>query len=147
MIQPDGTVQHVLRIHADPEIVWEFWTDPVRLCEWWATEAEVQARPGGACRIDLGRGAVMRGEFVEVEPFERLVFTFGWEPVEGAPNVLPGQSHVEVTLTPDDDHTILTLRHTGLRGDAIRQHDDGWSHFLPLLVDAVGRDFRLDQST
>ena len=57
----------------------------------------------------------MRGEFVELVPHERIVFTFGWDPTDGARRRShPGRRRVEVTLTPDGDDTILALRHTGL---------------------------------
>ena len=42
------------------------------------------------------------------------MFSFGWEAIDGAPDVPPGSTRVEVTLTADDGDTILTLRHSGL---------------------------------
>ncbi len=40
-------VEETVRIAAPPEIVWRYWTDPVRLCAWRGVGAEVDARPGG----------------------------------------------------------------------------------------------------
>ena len=68
-----------------------YWTDPERMCEWWGAAAELDPRPGGICRVDSRSGGIMRGEFVELVPYERLVFTFGWEPTEGAPAVPPAR--------------------------------------------------------
>ena len=79
----------------------------------------------------------MVGEFVELVPHERIVFTFGWEPTPGAPGVAPGSTRVEVTLTADAGDTIMTLRHSGLPAAVADEHDAGWGHFLPLLVSAV----------
>ena len=86
-----------------------------------------------------GSGGVMRGEYVELVPHERIVFTFGWDPNDTVPDVPPGSTVVEVTLTPDGDGTILALRHTGLPTAAARdQHHAGWGHFLPALAAAAG---------
>ena len=49
----------------------------------------------------------MRGEYVELVPHERIVFSFGWDPTDGAPDVAPGSTLVEITLTADGDDTIM----------------------------------------
>ena len=131
-------VEQTLRIDARPETVWRYWTDVRRMCEWWATAAELEPRPGGTCRVELGGGPVMRGEFIELVPYERIVFTFGWEPTGGAPAVAPGSTRVDVTLAPDGSGTILTLRHSGIPAAHADQHRAGWAHFLPLLAAGAG---------
>ena len=40
---------------------------------------------GGACVVKLGGGGVVRGEYVELGPYERIVFSVGWDPTGGAP--------------------------------------------------------------
>jgi len=132
-------VEQTLRIAARPETVWRYWTDPERMCDWWGTAADLDPRPGGAYIVEMGNGGVMRGEYVELVPHERIVFTFGWDPHEGAPPVAPGSTRVEVTLTPDGDDTILALRHTGLPASARDEHRAGWSHFLDLLAAAPSK--------
>jgi uncharacterized protein YndB with AHSA1/START domain len=130
-------VEQTLRISASPETVWRYWTDPERMCDWWGAVAELDPRPGGAYVVEMGGGGVMRGEYVELVPHQRIVFTFGWDPSEGAPDVAPGSTVVEITLTPDGDDTILALRHTGLPPAAAAEHRSGWAHFLPILVVAA----------
>jgi uncharacterized protein YndB with AHSA1/START domain len=132
-----AVVEQTLRIAARPETVWRYWTDPERMCAWWGTAADLDPRPGGAYVVEMGGGPVMRGEYVELVPHERIVFSFGWEPIEGAPPVPPGSTLVEVTLTADGEDTILALRHTGLPPRARDEHRAGWGHFLPLLAGAV----------
>ena len=132
-----GVVEQTLRIDARPETVWRFWTDPVRMCEWWGAAADLDPRPGGVCRVEMGGGGVMVGEYVELVPHERIVFTFGWEATEGAPPIEPGSTRVEVTLAPDADATIMTLRHTGIPISVVDEHRGGWAHFLPLLARAA----------
>jgi uncharacterized protein YndB with AHSA1/START domain len=131
------TVEQTLRIKARPETVWRYWTDPQRMCDWWGAAAELDPRPGGTCRIEMGGGPAMVGTYVELVPHERIVFTFGWEPTDGAPDVPPGSTRVEVTLTADGGDTIMSLRHTGLPGAFADEHAAGWGHFLPVLVAAV----------
>jgi len=132
-----SVVEQTLRISAKPETVWRYWTDPQRICDWWGEAAELDPRPGGAYVVEMGGGPVMRGEYVELVPHERIVFSFGWDPMESGPDVAPGSTLVEITLTPDGDDTILALRHTGLPAAARDEHAGGWAHFLPLLAAAA----------
>jgi uncharacterized protein YndB with AHSA1/START domain len=136
----DTVVEQTLHISARPETVWRYWTDPERMCDWWGVAADLDPRPGGGCVIEMEGGGVMRGEYVELVPHERIVLTFGWDPMEGAPEVAPGSTVVEVTLAADDGDTILTLRHSGLPASARAKHTEGWGHFLPLLGAAAGHD-------
>ncbi len=130
-------VEQTMRISARPETVWRYWTDPQRMCDWWGAAAELDPRPGGLCRVEMGAGQVMRGEYLELLPYERLVFSFGWEPIDGFSAIPPGQSRVEVTLIEDAGDTILTLRHTGIPEAFTELHASGWSHFLALLAAAT----------
>lgn len=138
MIDRDlGVVEQTVRIEARPETVWRYWTDPDRMCAWWGESAELDARPGGRCIVDLGGGAIMRGEYVELVPYERVVFSFGWDPHDDAPAVPAGSSQVEVTLVAADGDTTMTLRHTGIPTDERGRHDDGWHHFLSRLASSA----------
>jgi uncharacterized protein YndB with AHSA1/START domain len=75
-----NVVERTVRIGARPETVWKYWTDPQRMCAWWGAAAELEPWPGGVCRVEMGGGPVMVGEYLEFVPYERLVFSFGWEP-------------------------------------------------------------------
>jgi uncharacterized protein YndB with AHSA1/START domain len=130
-------VEQTLRVAARPETVWRYWTDPERMREWWG-QALLEPSPGGRCRVEMDQGPVMSGEFVELVPHERIVFTFGWEPMPDGPIVPPGSTVVEITLVDDDGDTIMTLRHRGLPAAHAAEHRSGWEHFLPLLAGAAG---------
>jgi uncharacterized protein YndB with AHSA1/START domain len=102
---------------------------------WQGTKAELDPRPGGVFRVWMDEDSVARGEFVEVEPPNRVVFTWGWEGNEGVP---PGSTTVELTLQADGDGTVLSLRHTGLPdGEAAAMHEEGWRFFIGRLATAV----------
>jgi len=103
---------------------------------WKGQDVILEPSPGGRFRARLNDRAIARGEFVEVDPPHRVVFTWGWEG-EGHP-VQPGSSTVEVTLTPDGDGTLVRLVHSGLPSDEERKnHASGWDHYLSRLVAAA----------
>src|SRR5438874_12824597 len=70
---------------APRELVFRTWTDPQHVEQWWGPHGfsnpvmEWDARPGGAIRNHMrgpdGTIYPSRGEFLEVVPPERLVFT------------------------------------------------------------------------
>ena len=138
MTEPDTkVVEQTVRISARPETVWRYWTDPQRMCDWWGATAELDPRPGGICRVEMGGGPVMRGEYIELVPYERIVFSFGWEPTDAGPDIAPGSSTVEVTLVADAGDTIMVLRHTGIPDAYVDRHRAGWEQFLALLAGAA----------
>ena len=126
---PLETIEQVVHIDAAPETVWSFWTEPARLCEWWGVEADAVAETGGVFRVVMDGGPVMLGEFLELEPPHRLLFSFGWE--GGAPGgpLPPGSSRVEVVLDDQAGGTRLTLRHELPATHAV-DHARGWSFFI-----------------
>ncbi len=133
----DGVVEQTVRIAARPQTVWRYWTEPDRMRDWWAAEADVDPRPGGICWVDLADGGTIRGEYVELVPYERIVFTFGWEESRVTDEIPPGSTLVEVTFVEEGGDTVMTLRHSGLPRTVIELHHAGWGHHLPMLVAAV----------
>lgn len=131
-------IEREVRIAATPETVFSFFTEPEKYVRWKGQKAELDPRPGGVFRVDFDGKDIARGEFVEVEPYRRLVFTWGWEG-EGHP-IPPGSSIVEVTLEPDGDGTMVRLVHRDLPEGAVPKHAEGWDLFLPRLVEAVAAD-------
>jgi uncharacterized protein YndB with AHSA1/START domain len=77
VLRPDAGELEV-RIQARPETVFEFFVDPEKMTRWKGTEAELDPRPGGRYRVGgIAGGATVVGEFVEIDPPRRLVFTWG----------------------------------------------------------------------
>ena len=66
-------------IDATPETIWPFLTEADKHVEWIGTVAEIDPRPGGIYRVLVGGQHQSAGEFVEVVPKEKVVFTFGWD--------------------------------------------------------------------
>ena len=122
-----------IRINARPETVFPYLTDPDRMVMWMGVSANLDPRPGGIYELNVNKDNHARGEYVEVTPYSRVVFTFGWEGEGG--DVPPGSSRVEITLTPESDGTLLRLRHEGLSTDESRKaHTQGWTHFVDRLA-------------
>lgn len=128
-----------IMIDASPDTIWPFLTDPTKLVEWHGTEAEIDPRPGGVYRVLVGGKSQSTGEYVEVVPKEKIVFTFGWDQEDhGIP---PGSTTVEITLHREGHKTRVRLVHRGLPDDAITDHGQGWEHYLGrLAIAATGGD-------
>lgn len=122
-------------IEATPETVFEFFTDPDKMVRWKGSAATLEPEPGGTYRVEVREGSSARGEYVELDPPNRVVFTWGWE-APGSP-VPPGSSTVEVTLASEGSGTRLTLVHRDLPAGEVVQHAEGWDYFLPRLQEAA----------
>jgi uncharacterized protein YndB with AHSA1/START domain len=141
MKSPDETdaIIREVRIAARPETVFAFFTDPEKMVRWKAISAELEPRAGGLCRANINGSSIARGEYLEVVPFTRIVFTWGWGG-EGSP-LPPGSTTVEVSFEVGGETTIVRLRHLGLPTDQRDSHAQGWDHYMPRLVSAAeGRD-------
>jgi uncharacterized protein YndB with AHSA1/START domain len=134
LTEVDYVVREV-RIAARPETVFPFCTDPAKMVLWKGIEAQLEPQPGGVYRVRMSSHDVARGRYVEVVPYSRVVFTWGWE--EGGAPIPPGASTVEVVLIPDGDGTLVRLTHKDLPAAARPNHAEGWEMFLPRLAIAV----------
>jgi uncharacterized protein YndB with AHSA1/START domain len=111
---PSDREIHVTRVFDAPrELVFEAHSSCEHMSNWWGprkyeiASCELDFRPGGKWRIvhkgpegqdDQG----FRGEFREIVPPERIVWTFEWEG-------MPGHVSVEtLTLEEQDGKTLLT---------------------------------------
>ena len=76
----EGDVLEVeVRIAARPETIFPFFTDPAKMVQWKGISADLEPRPGGIYRVNVTGHHISRGQYVEVVPFSRVVFTWGWE--------------------------------------------------------------------
>lgn len=119
------------RIAAPPSIVYGYLTDSELWARWQGVGAMIEATPGGIFGISMPNGQRARGQFVELEPHRRVVFSWGWVDHPGVP---PGSSTVEIELVADEGGTMVTLTHTGLPPEEIDAHRLGWDHYIPRLA-------------
>ena len=135
-------VERTISIDASPETVWEFFVDSEKLKQWKGIDANLEPQPGGMYRCEVIPGHVAVGEYVELDPPHRLVFTWGWEKSDSPTAIKPGTSTIEVELTPEGDGTRLHFVHRDLPSEvAAESHAVGWDHYLSRLeVAAAGGD-------
>ena len=98
----------VYRAHTDPELIqqWllgpEGWTMPVCISE---------ARPGGKIRYEWrngkGGGFHITGEYIELEPYSRIVHVERMHLPDPTPD-----NHVETRFLAEGSGTLLTIRMT-----------------------------------
>jgi len=128
-------------INAPRARVYAAWTDPAQLKQWWGPEGvqtrnfTSEARVGGKYRWDLlnqeGEEMTVYGEYWELVPERKIVFTWQWDDDEAWKNV---SSVVTVELADRDGGTELRLIHEKLPSEASRdRHNEGWSSVLDRL--------------
>jgi uncharacterized protein YndB with AHSA1/START domain len=134
-------------IKAPRDRVYAAWTDPAQLKEWFGPE-NVQtceliadARVGGKFRWDIinaeGEEMTCRGEYRELQPGKKIVFTWQWDDDEVWEN---HTSVVTVELTDRDGGTELRLTHEKLPNEESREgHTGGWNSALNKLENLFSR--------
>jgi len=119
-----------VRIAAPPADVFPYFIDPALMVQWIGEWADLRPEPGGRFALDISKTPV-RGEYVEVVPPRRVVFTWG---VAGKDSLPPGSTTVEVVLTADGPDTIVELFHHDLPAEELDGHLKGWTAMLDRLV-------------
>ncbi|MGH3071667.1 MAG: SRPBCC family protein [Gaiellaceae bacterium] len=132
---PPDVLRLVRTFDAPAQAVFAAWTSPEVLRRWWPAGAdwdtpvaEVDVRVGGRLRLVMrspgGEEFGGSGEFLEIAPPQRLVFSWAWDGHEGH----EGTQVVEVEFREQEDGTTtVTLTNSGLRDDESRRsHREGW---------------------
>ena len=118
---------------APPDRVFAAWTDTAQLAEWYGPEgmkAEIFANDltvGGQYSLVMksAEGEYhLSGEYEEIEPPRKLVFTWKWKTSDET-------TRVTIELRPQGDGTHLRLTHTGFaEAEQTSSHNQGWSSSL-----------------
>ena len=151
----DPTLDLVLQrvIRAPRSAIWEAWTDPDLLAQWWIpapTQLRVDrldVRPGGAFvtrMSDDGDTYVPHtdGIFLVVEPEQRLVFTnainSSWRPTVPAPVLMTAE--IALVEHADGIEYTATVRHGSPEDRDLHEHlgfHDGWGSVTEALAALV----------
>lgn len=122
---------------APRELVWRAWTEDAELAQWLhpfgvsTDSVSFDVRVGGRYRYTMtneetGEKYPTGGEYIEVEPYERLVFSWGdpEAPVDESPVIT-----LTFTQLGDQTELLFHLRgHEGVPGDGFVY--DGWDEAL-----------------
>ena len=140
-------VLHLERVLPAPrELVFRMHADPDLLGQWWgpkgftAPSIELDLRVGGHYRIVMqppdGDRFVLSGEFREVDPATRLVYTFRWEP----PDPDDRETVVVFSLRDRGASTALTVDQQPFATDArLALHEQGWTESLDRLQELINK--------
>jgi uncharacterized protein YndB with AHSA1/START domain len=140
-----GLVLHLQRVlPAQLELIFSTMTEPARLAAWWGPqgfttpEAVVDLRPGGRYRFTMqppeGEPFHLSGEFLEVDPPSRLVYTFRWE----EPDPDDRETVVVLSLSALGDDTQVSLSHGEFATEArLALHRGGWDESFQKLSELL----------
>jgi uncharacterized protein YndB with AHSA1/START domain len=130
-------------IRATPERLFEAWTQPHQLKQWWGPEsvtciaAEVDLRVGGRYRLgnQFSDGCIVwiTGEFQVIEPPRRLTYTWQIEDSSGPSELVTVRFEAHVGGT----EVIITHKRIPDRTKRDR-HEQGWLGCLNGLVEYLG---------
>jgi uncharacterized protein YndB with AHSA1/START domain len=137
-----GTIVKTFEIDAPPERVYKAFTTKKDLQEWKFDHYQIDGRKGG--RFKMGReedGYVVTGEFLELVPNEKLVYTWRMNDYDkGSLKPIPNwsdenPSKVTVKFEKAKKGTKITLVHEGFpqKDEEYYMHEVGWD----LLVGEV----------
>jgi len=136
---------------APRRLVFQVWTDPKHVAQWWGPRGfsnprcEWEARTGGAIHIDMrgpdGRIYPMTGTFQEVLEPERLVFTSSALDEAGHPLF---EVETTVTFAERGGKTSLTMQARVVKSTAgamqyIQGMEAGWTQSLERLEAYVAK--------
>jgi uncharacterized protein YndB with AHSA1/START domain len=145
MADSEGLTLRLGRVLPAPrQLVFRACTEPDELAQWWGPhgfttpEVDLDLRVGGGYRFGMqppdGELFHLSGEFREIEPPARLVYTFRWE----EPDPEDRETLVTMTLQDRGDSTEVALVQSGFATEARRAlHVDGWTDCLERLQDLL----------
>ena len=129
---------------APAQAVFDAWTSEEVMRRWWRVEsdwetpvAEVDLRIGGSVRVvmrtqdgtEYGGG----GQYTEIDPPNRLVFTWIWDGNDT-------RQLIEIDFEEHDGATTVRFTHRDLWDEAaVRSHEEGWNGTFDNLERELGR--------
>jgi uncharacterized protein YndB with AHSA1/START domain len=127
---------------VSPHTLFDYWTQPTLLQQWWPQEAECVPHVGGIYHLSWPQmNWHLRGHYTSFDPGKRLGFTWKWD----SDAQEPGEREVTLDfelLVPDGTRLLLThgfyLDTPEDQDLRIEHHLAGWKHFLSRLQQLLG---------
>jgi uncharacterized protein YndB with AHSA1/START domain len=131
------------QVQAPPAEAYRAFTNAMILREWLCDVATVVPHPQGRLYLWWNSGYYTAGEFIKVEPKQAVSFTWSGRGE-------PASTRVEVTFTPREGGTLVSVKHSGLGtgepwSQTFKEIEEGWNVGLENLVSVLetGEDLRL----
>ena len=137
-----ATIERVILIDAPIDIVWDVVTNPKHIVQWFADEAVLDLRPGGAGTLNFTEHNHVSPLRVETVDPPNL-FSYRWSQPDGEEPTPENSMLVEFILSEADGVTTLRLIESGFaknnwseekNRDYYDDHSNGWDYFTPRLA-------------
>lgn len=119
--------------NATAKQLYEFWTDPSKISEWFGVKVVIEAKIGGFLNIDFGEKELTTGVFKQLDPYNIVAFTWNSFCCGSKDNPEPtGETLVTVTFKEvSPDKTKMKLLHSGFKTESARKdHQGGWDDYF-----------------
>ena len=131
-------------LDAPIENVWQAWTDPVIVAKWFGSDpggkvlnAELDVRIGGNFTVTFRDSDLTEhtcsGFYKELQELWKLTFTWCWKSEPGV------ESLVTVSLTPENDKTMMHFEHAHLGNASMHNYLQGWNATFLKLQKALDK--------
>jgi uncharacterized protein YndB with AHSA1/START domain len=139
-----GVVKAEIEIDAPPARVFHSLTDPTELAAWWGSDDmyrthdwRIDLREGGSWSVGTravdGTEMTVEGEYIEIDPPRRLVYTWraSWDDF--------AETTIRIDLQPTPTGTRVLVTHTGFtdRATAAEGTGEGWRRVLDWLGEHI----------
>ena len=140
-----GVLELAWVLDAPRERIFSMLTEPTEVARWWGPHGfrtvvtELESSVGGGYRFAMqppdGDLFHLSGEFLEVDPPGRLVFTFRWD----EPHPDDRETTVTLSLNAVGDTTeVLLMQGEFATEERVALHRNGWTESFEKLRELVG---------
>jgi uncharacterized protein YndB with AHSA1/START domain len=141
-IDRNHSIQITWKFPHPPAKLWQAWTDPAIAKLWFGSdpngkglEAKMDVRVNGSFSVTFansdGSEFTCQGIYKEIEPYTRLVFTWGWE------NPLTSTEQISLQFTPNDHGTLMTFKQINIDANTLHNYEEGWRSTFQKLEKAL----------
>lgn len=145
-MKPNKMEGHSVKIkrlfNAPVNLLWSIWTEPTFVKQWFGSDengtvilANIDLAVGGKYKISFmdsdGSNHTAFGEFIEIVPFSKLLYTWQWE------SELGYISNLQIDFIQQQENTLLVLEHFNLNPNSIHGHLEGWNGALDKIVKKI----------
>jgi uncharacterized protein YndB with AHSA1/START domain len=125
-----------------PAKVWQAWTDPSIAKLWFGSdlngkvlEAKFDVRVNSTFSVTFansdGTEFTCQGQYKEIIPNHRLVFTWGWI------NPLEATELISLQFMPNERGTVMTFEQSNIDSNTLHNYEQGWRSTFRKLEKAL----------